>query len=59
MVGGRDINDCADEEEEEEEDDRMLNLNRVAEGEDEAEDVPDQLWLLLTADLINLILIEG
>ena len=58
MAGGRDNNDCADEEEEEEEDDRMLNLNRVAEGEDEAEDVPAQLWLLLPADLIRPILKE-
>ena len=34
------------------------NLYRVTEGEDEAEDIPAQLWLLLPADLIRPILKE-
>ena len=34
------------------------HLYRVAEGQDEAESVPAQLWLLLTADLIYHILIS-
>ena len=42
--GGDDVDDDDD------------DLDRVAQGKDEAEDVPTQLWLLLPADLMVSIL---